>query len=206
MARETKEAIMDAAVQLFNTTGYGGTSVRAIAQKAGVNPALVSYYFKNKEGLLEEMSVSYFEGYMSSLVNTLKEEGEAGALTVIRKVVFRLLDYQREHAETARFLYRELTLDTMLAREIATTYLAKEKYIFTQLLEEAVANGEMVQFPVPYTMMQLKTMMMVPYLQKHYLTNVLFVFPHEMYFHKTHRQQLDYWLKQLKKEASPVHI
>jgi AcrR family transcriptional regulator len=47
----TREAIADAARELFATRGYAGTTVRAVAQEAGVNPALVHHYFDTKEGL-----------------------------------------------------------------------------------------------------------------------------------------------------------
>jgi AcrR family transcriptional regulator len=47
----TREAILDAARQGFGTTGYAGTSVRAVARSAGVDPALVHHFFGTKDGL-----------------------------------------------------------------------------------------------------------------------------------------------------------
>lgn len=40
-----KELIMEAAIGLFHTNGYNGTSIRDIARKANVNSANISYYF-----------------------------------------------------------------------------------------------------------------------------------------------------------------
>ncbi|KQY50192.1 MULTISPECIES: TetR family transcriptional regulator [unclassified Nocardioides] len=48
---DTRAAILDAARQLFGTRGFAGTSVRAIAQSAGVDPALVHHYFGTKDAL-----------------------------------------------------------------------------------------------------------------------------------------------------------
>lgn len=45
----TREAILDAARDLFAERGYEGASMRAIAQEAGVDPALVRHFFTNKE-------------------------------------------------------------------------------------------------------------------------------------------------------------
>lgn len=45
----TKQKIVGAAVELFDSQGFDGTTVRQIACKAGVNVALISYYFKNKK-------------------------------------------------------------------------------------------------------------------------------------------------------------
>ena len=47
----TRDAILDAARESFAERGFTGTSVRAIAARAGVDPALVHHYFGTKDGL-----------------------------------------------------------------------------------------------------------------------------------------------------------
>ncbi|OLL14428.1 TetR/AcrR family transcriptional regulator [Actinomyces oris] len=47
----TQEAILTAARESFLTQGYEGTTIRAVARTAGVDPALVSYYFGSKGDL-----------------------------------------------------------------------------------------------------------------------------------------------------------
>jgi AcrR family transcriptional regulator len=53
-AAATRQALLDAARQLFASTGYDATTVRAIADRAGVNQALLFRYFGSKEGLFDE--------------------------------------------------------------------------------------------------------------------------------------------------------
>jgi AcrR family transcriptional regulator len=45
--------VLDAARSLFAAHGYRGTTVRAVARKAGVDSALVIRFFDTKEGLFE---------------------------------------------------------------------------------------------------------------------------------------------------------
>ena len=52
MAIDTKSRILDAAFRCLATTGYGALSVREIAKDAGVNHALISYYFGGKDRLV----------------------------------------------------------------------------------------------------------------------------------------------------------
>ncbi len=54
-AEETnqRERLLDAAVASFAADGVAATSLRSIAVRAGVTPALVNYYFGSKEQLLE---------------------------------------------------------------------------------------------------------------------------------------------------------
>lgn len=47
----TKEAILDAAQDLFAKSGYDGASLRSIAAQAGVDPALIRHFFGSKQGL-----------------------------------------------------------------------------------------------------------------------------------------------------------
>ena len=47
----TSEAILAAARERFAASGYDRTRIRDVAADAGVDPALVHYYFKSKDGL-----------------------------------------------------------------------------------------------------------------------------------------------------------
>ncbi len=50
---EKQLAIIDTAEKLFSIKGFDGTSVRDIANEAGINVAMISYYFGSKEKLME---------------------------------------------------------------------------------------------------------------------------------------------------------
>jgi AcrR family transcriptional regulator len=52
-AEQTRRAIVDAALRLFNRDGYGRTTMRAIAAEAGVSLGNAYYYFGSKEHLVQ---------------------------------------------------------------------------------------------------------------------------------------------------------
>ncbi|RKE22700.1 TetR/AcrR family transcriptional regulator [Streptomyces sp. TLI_171] len=52
----SRQAILAAARALFSDLGYEQTTVRAVAHRAGVDPALVMKYFGSKEGLFDAVS------------------------------------------------------------------------------------------------------------------------------------------------------
>ena len=54
---DKREHILIEAEKLFGDKGFDGTSVRDIAHNAGVNLAMISYYFGSKEKLLESLIV-----------------------------------------------------------------------------------------------------------------------------------------------------
>ncbi len=49
--RRTEASILEAARELFADTGFERTTIRAVAARAGIDPALVMQYYGNKEGL-----------------------------------------------------------------------------------------------------------------------------------------------------------
>ena len=53
MESTTKEAIIEAAEQLFATYGFAATSLRQVTAMAGVNLAAVNYHFKSKAALID---------------------------------------------------------------------------------------------------------------------------------------------------------
>lgn len=54
-AEGTREAIVEAARQVFGANGYDGAGTREIAAKAGCNVALINRYFGGKAGLFREV-------------------------------------------------------------------------------------------------------------------------------------------------------
>lgn len=48
---DTRRAILDAARRSFADTGFGSTTIRAVAAEAGVDPALVHHFFGTKSDL-----------------------------------------------------------------------------------------------------------------------------------------------------------
>ncbi|MBA2133943.1 TetR/AcrR family transcriptional regulator [Capillibacterium thermochitinicola] len=53
--QQARERILDASVQLFSQKGYDGTRVSEIAEAANVTKALIYYYFKSKEDILDHL-------------------------------------------------------------------------------------------------------------------------------------------------------
>ena len=54
-AAQTREQLLDAAAKLFEERGYGGASIAAIADEAGVSAESVYVHFRNKKTLLGEL-------------------------------------------------------------------------------------------------------------------------------------------------------
>lgn len=186
---------MDAAIALFNTKGYSGTSVREIAKKANVNVAHISYYFNSKGGLLEYLVSQFYEGYLAIMDIEHRQFTTSNPKDVLNQVIWDILIYQHQNRQLTRFVYREITLDTVLIREVMATYLLKEKYFFRKILERGKVEGDFHSVSIPHTIVQLKSLLSMPFLQAQYMSEVLHVHVHEDYFIKQYYHDMKVWLE-----------
>ena len=53
--QESRQKILDAALDVFYEAGFDGARMDRIAKRAGVNQALIYYYFQSKKGLFAEL-------------------------------------------------------------------------------------------------------------------------------------------------------
>jgi len=196
MRKNSKEAIVEAAISLFNTKGYSGTSIRDIAGKAKVNTANIAYYFQNKHGLLEYCFTSFFEQYIAKI-----EEGYAsidhGAADCLKKISATLLDFLCENIHLTSFIFREMSIDSQIAREIMATYYTKEKYYLQMVLEKGMEWREFHHLSTAFMIVQLKGLWIMPFLNTNYLREVLYVFPNERYFAKKYSQEICKWIDEV---------
>jgi AcrR family transcriptional regulator len=182
----TKNKVIDAAITLFNVQGYDGTSVRNIAKEADVNIALISYYFGGKKGLLEHLISMFFEGYLQKMSEIIEKQSNLTAKQCLKDVVLQLLTYQEDNKQLARFVHREMTIDTMLVREVMTTYLMKEKYLFQQLLERGVQTGEFNISSIDYTVLHMRNLTIMPYLHPQYIRENYYIVLEENSFKQSY--------------------
>src|SRR5271170_2161173 len=77
---ETRAAILSAAGRIFAKSGLAGARTDTIAAAAGVNKALLYYYFKSKEGLYESVVEDHFSEFNRQALEVLGAPGSARAV------------------------------------------------------------------------------------------------------------------------------
>jgi AcrR family transcriptional regulator len=111
--RDVRARLIDTAEKLFTTRGYAETSLRSIAERTGVNTALVSYHFGGKLGLLEAV----FERALEPLAEALKATAAEGRASP--EDLLDLLDHMgAEHPNMLPLLLREALLPTGALHEV----------------------------------------------------------------------------------------
>ena len=89
MRAESRARIVDAALHLFAEHGYDGTSVRMIAERAGVSPGLLYHYFPAKEALLRALFEATMEDVRASFAQRILDLFLAAKVADIPKRLLR---------------------------------------------------------------------------------------------------------------------
>ncbi len=89
-ARNTRQAILDASLDLFAEHGYFGTSMREIARTVGVRESALYHHFDSKEAVFRELIAHLGPGRIGQVM-TVDTLGLARSLGV-RQMLRRLLD------------------------------------------------------------------------------------------------------------------
>lgn len=85
VAGDTSAAILDAAEDLFSKHGFYGVTIREVAREAGVDTALVHYYFGSKRELFDAVFLRRAEVWNSErveAVNRYAREAGPGGMTL----------------------------------------------------------------------------------------------------------------------------
>jgi TetR/AcrR family transcriptional regulator len=143
----SRKAILAAAVREFALLGEAGARMESIAQAAGVNKALLHYYFGTKERLYNTALDSVFQGMLERLMASLQHPGSAGAK--ILRFALAHFDYLAGNLVHPRLVGHEM----MRARSggsgqmqrLFATYLAPVRAEGRRLMREGMASGELRQ-------------------------------------------------------------
>ena len=97
---ETREQILDSAFELFAQNGFENTSIRQIAEKAGISKGLIYHYFSSKKELLEAI----FFGIIEETKHLLEVEEDVPAEDQLRSILENTFHFLKEHREFSRLI------------------------------------------------------------------------------------------------------
>ena len=126
-SEDSKELIMQAAVRLFAQKGYEGTGVREIASSAGVNLAMINYFYGSKLGLLEHILEHFFSNYLRVAKEALDATGGDGqnVEAMVRTFVRRMVAFFAENSDQMRVALMELPVAAPQTAHIKADWVRK---------------------------------------------------------------------------------
>ena len=105
---DKREILMRSAIKLFAENGFDAVTTRMIAADAGVNLALISYYFNSKDGLIDaiiEERIPVFGEKLRSIQNL-----NINSFEKLQLAIDAYIDRILSSGDFAKLIYRELSL------------------------------------------------------------------------------------------------
>lgn len=110
-AEVAREAILDAAEEIFSREGFDGARIDAIAAQAKYNKSLIFHYFHDKEGLYQEvvkcMKMRLHSEYSEGLITFLQSSDEISAERIqifLEMVIECYFSFLSNHPQSLRIL------------------------------------------------------------------------------------------------------
>ena len=144
MASDTKERILDAALEMFSQNGYAGTNIRELSASLGLVKSGVYKHYESKEAiwnaLLDEM-IAYYGEHFGSPEHLPPVPDSLEALTRLTMQMVNITVHDEKIVMTRKVLTLEQFRDDR-ARELATKhFLTGLTEIFTHIFAGMMDKG-----------------------------------------------------------------
>jgi len=146
----TKQKILDTALELFSTKGYKATTVRDIAGEIGIKQSALYNHFKNKDEILETL----IENLTSSAITNIFDDNSSKIAQKSSKslfmgiaTTFKLLCFDSENEALYRLLMQEMFRNEKV-RVIYNEYFYQENVkklsgiLFNMMQEDIIKSSD----------------------------------------------------------------
>jgi TetR/AcrR family transcriptional regulator len=103
--QEKRELILEAALEVFSTHGFRGSTIDQIAEAAGMSKPNLLYYFRSKEDIHETLMQRLLDTWLAPL-RELDNVGDP--LTELRGYIRRKLEMARDYPRESRLFANEI--------------------------------------------------------------------------------------------------
>jgi AcrR family transcriptional regulator len=111
-----RELLLNTATDLFSHQGIQATSLRTIAERAGVTPALLNYYFGGKDGLVDAMVEERFLPLVQRAAEGLQQAGD-DPLALVEAFLREMVRNVTEQPWISQLWVREILCEGGVLRE-----------------------------------------------------------------------------------------
>jgi AcrR family transcriptional regulator len=176
----TEEKILIAAKKIFLKKGWDGARMQDIANEAGINKALLHYYFRNKEKLFTNV----FSGFIGKLVPNINKiiDSEIHLFQKIEAIIEAYINFLMENPEIPLFVANELSKNPDLI--IGVIQKNGDVPLFKSLaleIMQAIEKGEIRPITPIHLLINIVSMCVFPFIGKPIIQNILVDIPDALF-------------------------
>jgi AcrR family transcriptional regulator len=167
----TEEKIKNAARVVFQKKGYAASRTRDIAEEAGINLALLNYYFRSKEKLFEIVMIETVSSFVQGMVSVFNNE-KTSFEEKIEHLAASYLDFAIEFPDVPLFVLSEIRnhpehlFDKIPAKQLIANS------VFVRQYHEKVMSGEIKEPNFLHFVMNMFGLTIFPFVGRPFLSVV----------------------------------
>ncbi len=198
----TEEKIKEAARKLFTRKGYAAVKTRDIAAEAGINLALLNYYFRSKEKLFDLIMLENFRQFIHGISVNVSDE-KTSIEEKIETTVIAYIDFLTAHPDLPLFILNELKGNpSKIAMQISEEVQPIRAQFFKQL-HESMKSGKIAHINIFHFIANLVGLTVFPFVAKPVLQRVTNVNDEQFNMMMQERKKLvPLWIKTILKTKS----
>ena len=134
------DRVLQAAMELFGTRGYRGTTLQDIAERCGVSKPTLYKHFRSKADLYEAVVLHVHRQFMTEARRALRS-GRTVRVKLVAYLNYQF-DFAVRHAPLLKTLHSIMFLPEEVRPQINHSLFAEERFgVLMELLREAAAQG-----------------------------------------------------------------
>lgn len=167
----TEDKILEAAKNVFVSKGMEGARMQEIADEAGINKALLHYYFRSKERLFEAIFSEVIKVAFPTITRIL--QSDTGIVTKIEQIIDAYIEVLIKHPFLPGFVMKEMNRDPSGLFKLVLKFGLNPQPVFN-MIQEAMDRGEIIQMKPHHLALNVASMCIFPFAARPILNFVFF--------------------------------
>lgn len=167
----TEDKILEAATNVFVSKGMEGARMQEIADEAGINKALLHYYFRSKEHLFEAIFAEIIKFAFPKITRIV--QSDEPIVTKIEQVIDAYIDLLIKHPFIPGFVIKELNRDPSGLFKMVMKFGLNPQVVFDQI-QLAMDRGEIIKMQPRHLAANIISMCIFPFAARPIISFVLF--------------------------------
>jgi TetR/AcrR family transcriptional regulator len=169
--KETDERIYEAARDVFHERGFDGARMQEIANRAGINKALLHYYYRSKDLLFEKVYQAAAKKLMPNIVLTLRSD--APLPSKVEQFVSGYIDTLRVNPYMPGFILHELNRNPDRLKNFLPKMVEQLIGPFLKEIASEIASGRLPYKDERHFVVSMFSLCVFPFVARPMLQSVL---------------------------------
>lgn len=168
--KDTEQQILDTARDVFYQKGYDGARMADIAKEAGINKALLHYYYRSKEKLFQTV----FEAAFGQVIKTLTKIFDINKPLpeLVESFVHQYIDMIRSRPYLPGFVLHELTRSPQHLKSMVDAHFREHLAEILPQLQEKINREYHRPIELPHFMANMIALSIFPFVAKPILVTI----------------------------------